>query len=176
MARETYSFKAGSRLSEEKATKVGCELGKISKGHGGLTANLVVEAAKKRTSPLHSFFEWSDTEAAKQYRLEQARHLIRCVVVKYDAPENAVPVRAYITFDASPEEEDLGRDVRYLSTHEVLTDKELRDRLVRQAWREFQLWRNRYEHLNELAHVFAAADKKPRNPPTAPKIKRRKTA
>ncbi len=173
MARETYSFKAGSRLGADKATKVGRELGKISKRHGGLTAEIVVGVAQKKGSPLHGFFEWSDTEAARQYRLEQARHLIRCVVVKYDAPENAEPVRAYVTFDAHPDEEDLGRDVRYLSTHEVLTDSSLRDRLVRQAWREFQLWRQRYEHLKELAHVFAAADN---GSPKEGKGKRRKTA
>ena len=53
----------------------------------------VVEDARDPTSPLHGFFEWDDTAAAQQYRLGQARQLIRRVKIEVtvrDIPLNVV--------------------------------------------------------------------------------------
>lgn len=47
-----------------------------------LTPNKVVEIAKDPESPLHGHFCWDDNEAAHQYRLEQARSLIRVVRIE----------------------------------------------------------------------------------------------
>lgn len=58
-------------------------LQQIYDAHGKLTPNLVVEAARNPTHPLHSRFEWDNTTAAEKYRLEQARGLIRLVRVRY---------------------------------------------------------------------------------------------
>lgn len=48
---------------------------------GRLTPESVVADAKFNNSPLHHLFEWSDTEAARKYRLHQARQLIASVKV-----------------------------------------------------------------------------------------------
>jgi hypothetical protein len=60
---------------------------------GRLTPEGVLEAASDDDSPLHRFFEWDDHEAAHQYRVEQARRLIRGVrvVVTYEDHEVAMP-------------------------------------------------------------------------------------
>lgn len=46
---------------------------------GRLTPDAVVAAASDPQSPLHNRFEWDDSKAAHQFRLEQARTLIRGV-------------------------------------------------------------------------------------------------
>jgi hypothetical protein len=51
---------------------------------GELTAESVVAAASSPASPLHSFFEWDDSAAAREYRKVQARALIRRVTVVID--------------------------------------------------------------------------------------------
>jgi hypothetical protein len=51
---------------------------------GELTAESVVAAASSPASPLHSFFEWDDSVAAREYRKVQARALIRRVTVVID--------------------------------------------------------------------------------------------
>jgi hypothetical protein len=40
---------------------------------GELTAAETLEAARDPNSPIHSCFQWDDSLAAEQYRLEQAR-------------------------------------------------------------------------------------------------------
>lgn len=47
--------------------------------HGELTASLVVDEARPKNAPLHPFFEWDDKAAAEEFRLTQARAMIRRV-------------------------------------------------------------------------------------------------
>jgi hypothetical protein len=49
--------------------------------NGTITPDLVVEYAEPELSPIHDRFEWDDGLAAKRYRIEQARTLIRSVRV-----------------------------------------------------------------------------------------------
>jgi hypothetical protein len=60
---------------------------------GRLTPECVLEAAEDEDSPLHRFFEWDNDEAAHQYRIDQARRLIRGVrvVVTYEDHEVSMP-------------------------------------------------------------------------------------
>lgn len=44
---------------------------------GHLRLDSIVDSARDPNSPLHSFFEWQDGEAARLYRLEQARNLVK---------------------------------------------------------------------------------------------------
>ena len=56
----------------------------------------VVEAARDPESPLHSHFEWDDTEAAEKWREEQARQLIRNVRIEVGT-SSPVLVRAFVS-------------------------------------------------------------------------------
>lgn len=53
---------------------------------GRLTPAAVVERARPQDSPLHGQFEWDDAAAAHRHRLDRARHLIRSVKIRYQAP------------------------------------------------------------------------------------------
>lgn len=67
---------------EIQISVVEVELEKIRlKNSGVITPEAVVSAAKKPTNPLHDYFQWNDSAAAKDWRIEQARRLIRSVQV-----------------------------------------------------------------------------------------------
>lgn len=72
-------------------------LEKIRLQNGGvLTPDAVVKDAKNRNSPLHEHFEWDDTKAAYQYRLDQARELIRKVRVEVVTSTHTVCAPMYV--------------------------------------------------------------------------------
>ena len=129
-------------------------LEEVREANGGtLTPQAVVEAARDNASPLHECFTWDDSEAAEQYRLWEARQLIRVrVVLLRPKDEDTRPIRAYVSLI-----EDRGHE-GYRPTIEVLTDEQRRVALVRQAIGEIAAACKKYEdmELDELGDVFAA--------------------
>lgn len=63
---------------------------------GQLTPDAVVADAKKKTSPLHRYFDWDDKVAAMKWRREQARQLIRSVRVEVEQQEIKVRAIGYV--------------------------------------------------------------------------------
>ena len=124
----------------------------ICKSEGVLRAEDVVETARDPDSPLHRYFEWDNGVAAHQYRLEQARHLIRCSVTVL--PNTEEPVRAFASL--MPDRTRAGGGYRH--TVDVLTDADMRERLLSQALDELHRVRRLYKRLTELAPVFEAMD------------------
>lgn len=59
---------------------------------GKLTAESVLAAAQDVSSPIHSLFEWDDTIAAHEYRLEQARRVVRMTITTVEGER----VRAFV--------------------------------------------------------------------------------
>lgn len=77
-----YRFRSGARVSGVTPEVVTSELARIHQENDDtLTAPAVVSAAKPATAPLHPAFEWRNSVAADEYRLIQARQLIRAVIV-----------------------------------------------------------------------------------------------
>jgi hypothetical protein len=126
------------------------ELEIIRNRHGGILrpADVVVFARDPQTA-LHAEFEWDDSKAADQYRLEQARLIIRCTVriVSEDSP----PIRAYVSLQTDRRAGD-----SYRALEDALSDPELRKQLLAQALREADSWRLRYERLVELQPICRA--------------------
>lgn len=121
--------------------------------HGEITPKDIVDDARNDNSPLHPFFEWSDSKAAEQYRLQQARGLIRSVVAIYVSDKNpAVRTRAYVHI---PE----GETSHYRETGHAMALPQTRDVVLRKAWSELQAWRKRYRDLKEFSQLFAIVDK-----------------
>src|SRR5262245_27290044 len=79
---KTTFFTPGSRLPDDQAEVVEEALAEISDERGFLTPRAVVEAARPEGSTLHPYFLWDDQAAAEEYRLAQARHLVRSVTVR----------------------------------------------------------------------------------------------
>lgn len=150
-----YEFKADCRLQTgaktDDANAVGMHLEMLrEKFKGELTPNDVVDDARNHNSPLHSFFEWDDTEAAQQWRLQQARGLIRAVVaIIVDDKEPARRIQAFVHVpeNGAP---------HYRATDHAMSQERTRGMILQQAWKEFRAWQKRYEHLEELADFFKA--------------------
>ena len=132
------------------------ELNRIASEHGDrLLAKDVVEAAKPKSSPLHSKFCWDDTEAARKYRLDQARDLIQ-VYVTLIPFEDGKPkaVRAWVSL--TPDRVD---GSGYRRTVTVLSTESLRAVLVADAIADMKLFRKKYSTIVGLAEVFEAMTK-----------------
>jgi len=62
----------------------------IQKKHGKLTASGVLDLASNPKHPLHKCFEWDDKKAAVQFRLNQARVVIKQVNAQIDDPAERI--------------------------------------------------------------------------------------
>lgn len=129
------------------------ELEAIREEHEGiLRAEDVLEFAKNPETSLHKKFTWDDTLAAQQYRLAQARAVIRVNVI---TPETTgMTVRAYVSMMGDRRLPGGG----YRSLSDVMGNQELRRQLLAQAMKEARLWREKYKNLQELSTVFGAID------------------
>lgn len=119
---------------------------------GLLTPDAVLDDAAAPESPLHAFFEWDDTEAARLHRLEQARGLIRSVVVRYRSNENEErSVRAFVnvTRDETP---------GYTTSVVAMSDADMRAQVIRKAWAELQAFRRKYRDLVEFGKIFTTME------------------
>lgn len=75
-----FAFRAGARVKKVKAQAAGEELVRIRAKHGAVTARNTVDESRPEDAPLHEAFEWDDEKAADEFRLQQARTIIRAVV------------------------------------------------------------------------------------------------
>lgn len=146
-------FQPGAPQDKKSAKLVGEHLELLRQQcKGELTPQDVLADARNPNSPLHAYFEWDDSEAAEQYRLQQARGLIRAVVAVYVSDDKpAVRQKAYVHINepSAP---------HYRETGHAMSVKSTRDIVLRQAWREFQAWRKRYRDLKEFSDLFDVAD------------------
>lgn len=115
---------------------------------GEITPEDILADAKNPNSPLHSFFEWKDSAAAHQHRLQQARGLIRSVVAIYvreDRP--AVRTRAYVHVPQ-------GETSHYREASHAMSQKSTRELVLKRALEELIGWQKRYHDLHEFADLF----------------------
>lgn len=100
--------------------EVARELTKIAEGHGGhATAEQIVEASTPETHPLHSQFEWDDTLAGHQWRLKQARTLLRVTVYIRKSDDGRVRIPVFTSLPS-----DRGSN-GYRPTSEVRADESM---------------------------------------------------
>lgn len=151
-----FEFSDGARFqpgASKDAKAVGEHLEMLRQQcKGELTPEDVIADARHDNSPLHSFFEWNDGAAAEQYRLQQARGLIRAVVAVYvheDKP--AVRQRAYVHI---PEPQA----PHYREASHAMSQQNTRELVLKQAWAELQSWRKKYKDLKEFADLIASIE------------------
>jgi len=131
------------------------ELKRIASEHRGiLNAEDVVAEAQSPKSVLHPLFEWDDTIAAEQWRLFQARQLIRVSVLYLDGNDEK-PFKVFVSLSEDRYKGDGG----YRQLETVMSNKELRLILLQDAFNEMELFREKYYQLKELSEVFTAMNK-----------------
>lgn len=129
------------------------ELNLIARKHNGLLRPVdVVEYASDPKTALHGCFTWDNTEAAQQYRLWQARQIIRVRVQVI--PQSPEPVKVWVSLKDDRCREGGG----YRGLVPVMTDETRKDQLVTEALADLRVWRRKYDTIKELAGLFEAVD------------------
>jgi len=88
---EVYSWKIEGLAKRVDPLIAAQELQRIQNTYGSITPEVLVDEAKNEDSPLHPMFEWDDSRAAENYRLQQARTLlnnIRVTIITDGEPKN----------------------------------------------------------------------------------------
>lgn len=117
-------------------------------GEQAITPEEILTKASDEKSELHKCFEWDDTEAARKYRLSQARSIIINLVVMPKS-EDVLPERVF----------QISRETNtYLPTREILRNDDEYQALLTRAVAELRNTRNRYKTISELEEVFKAID------------------
>lgn len=65
---------------------IAAEVAALKRQDGSYAPQDLVEFAKDETTDLHNAFEWDDSVAGHEYRLLQARQLLKVYAVNYDNP------------------------------------------------------------------------------------------
>lgn len=120
----TYLETSMTKEAHEQKQHAIAQLNRMVKhNHGKITPKMVVDAARDDDSALHNYFEWDDGVAAENYRMMQARTLLRSAyhkvttetisfnVVKYVRdPRADFCEQGYIEVTQLKTQEDLARE------------------------------------------------------------------
>lgn len=128
------------------------ELENLIAEDGLLHAEAVVKFAQDRRTALHSAFEWDESFAAHQYRINQARELIRITVTIL--PQTNKPINAFVSIRS-----DRKMGGGYRKVEVVMKNPKSREEMLQAAFLELEAFKSKYAELIELADVFESIDK-----------------
>lgn len=160
-----YSFKSdyGHLNSKPDPQIIGSRLDALcNRASESLTPEMVVNDARPIDSPLHPFFEWDDSVAGELYRKDQARFLLRCLVVNEDyvGGDKNREIRAFIHVQTMDNHRVTAEDkpATYYPIGKIMSEGDLRARLVHQALKELLSWQERYRVYSELTQLNSWID------------------
>lgn len=147
-----YEFKPAFHTKAD-ANEVGKQFEELE-NTVGLTAKTVLDANREEGTLLHEEFEWDDSVAAENFRLEQARTFIRMICLVPEETnteeERTQPVRAFFKLPITEV---------YESTSVIIKSEDKRAELLKQAISELKAFERKYNSLAELTDVFNAISK-----------------
>lgn len=143
-----YTYRSRAGIVGVTANIAGKELEKIRTKNGGkLITKEVVNEARATNSPLHPVFEWDNEKASEEYRLIQARKLIRSIHI---IQETGKKENKYVHIKMDKENYYQDQAVAVLNVNEYQA-----------ALREATIKLNSAEHaLNELQSKAKASKRK----------------
>jgi exosome complex RNA-binding protein Csl4 len=148
-----YTFKEPLTIvnaSQADAQRIGTALEKIAAKNGGhLTPSAIVEEASNPKHVIHPHITWDDSLAAKLYRLDQARAIVRCIHVEDDETEDG-HVQAFISISEKDQ-------TSYRSITEIKKSVDLQSKVLQQAEADLQAWQNRYRSLTDICKIVREA-------------------
>jgi len=91
-----WAWAEGARMRKGcNASELGPEIMRLLKLYKQrLTADQLLAEATGSSSPLHVAFGWDDAEAAHQYRLVEARHLLRSIQYAFETSDGEIKERS----------------------------------------------------------------------------------
>lgn len=156
MASKTYAWRDGYR-TQANAQSCGERLERIKRRTGGQlgAADLVEDATHDRGSPLRACFEWTDSLAAGQWRLHQARNVLGAlVIVKVGTERIMRPARAYYAIGPSKTVAE-PVDRPYVGVEDVKSNPHYRARILANLLTAIERLEHDYDDLLRfLEHDF----------------------
>lgn len=148
-----YDYKAGVHINKRFDAQVVGELCEELSNTIGLTPKTLLDANRDEDTPLHDYFEWRDDVAAEKYREEQARYIIRSIIIVSEEDEKP-EVRAYcpVIVDSNPE-------FKHIDT--VIKSTDLTQQMLENAKKELFAFQVKYNSLRdyiELSEVFTSIE------------------
>jgi hypothetical protein len=127
----------------------------LCKGEEKDLPGMLVKESKKKTSVLHSTFNWNDAQCGELWRTHQARLLIATVYIiegQDDGEDILVP--------AFPSIAGTENRLRSYEPIEVaMASDEMREELLNDVRQRLKMLRNKYKNLTELAAIWDVIDK-----------------
>ena len=158
----TYRWREGFPHRGADAQIIGEALDALQRMHGDLTPEAIVEAARKKDSPLYPFIEHNRDKAAIAYRLSQAlglRNAVQRVVVYYVQQEQrTATVQAFVAHPQRRHGTEIQSPYVYVPIQEVMSEAVAREAHIERALQELMAWQRRYQTLQELEGLFVAID------------------
>lgn len=111
--------------------------------------NVVDYAAEHPDSELYKCFTWDDTKAANEFRKQEARQVMRCLVYTQDDEEDET-----VSFRILQRASD-----SYVPVMRLVQDKNEYKALLARAKAELKAFRERYKQISELEEILEAIDK-----------------
>lgn len=152
----TFSVRPGFHINKRAAEDVGRVIVELTE-RGNYTPEALVQAARSPRSPAHKHFEWDDERAAHQHRLTQARFYQRGIEYSFmvkGARKKLVELQMRVAYPIG--------DGSYRSGRDVITDRDMVERLLDEALDRLEQWRQQYAMLRgkaKLSGVFWEIDK-----------------
>lgn len=148
-----YCYKEGFHIDKRFSAQVVGEMCEELSNTIGLTPKTLLDANRDMDTPLHDYFEWDNDVAAEKYREEQARYIIRSLVV---IPQDTEPeVRA---FQSIILEND---DNVFEHVNTIVKREDLTAQMLEKAKKELYAFQTKYNSLRtytELSEVFTSID------------------
>ena len=151
MKKAVHGWRSNARIKLDPEKVAKC-LGKLGPD---VTPRAVLDIAKTKSNPMHSYFEWDDTEAAEKYRIDQAKYLIRNLTVTLVREEKDTTTRKYVSLGIGISD---GKESTYKTVENVLDDPSLRDQAIRKVWNQLLSIKQRYESFVEFSEVWTAIE------------------
>jgi hypothetical protein len=144
-------FKASKHASfnDDKAQVYGEYLWGLKEKNGDvLTPTDILKNAQSKQSPIHDYFQWDNSLAAKQYRLWQARHLMGLIeiTVVYDNGEDTMRAFHNIRISQKNEETQQG----YVTIKDLEENAGYLKYMLNKALNEIAEWELQYKQFIRL--------------------------
>jgi len=121
-----YKPRKGARISKKQAQVYGERIDYLMKLRGGeLTPNDILNDGKDKNSPFHNYFMWDDTKAATEYRLSQARYLLRSVVIEVKLNGGKAEQRSFWNV------ENDNKETVYVTLETATSNEKYRNQLIK---------------------------------------------
>ena len=139
--KKKYKLRKGTSLKVTDAQVVGETLEQLRSTHGKsdtafgkvehFKTESVVLAASSPKSPLHKYFEWNNTKASDQWRLQQARNLVSSIVEVTYVGGEPVEQRSFLSVH---DEDQAGKMVTvFVTLKDAIENDDYRKQLLNKA-------------------------------------------